>query len=368
MTPSDPAKETSGDGESVRGAERSHAELDAAGAQSPPLSGAGAAGGSVPAWMLGAPAPAAAGHAAPPAAGHPAPAAAPRRRRWARSWADGLLDRLARWVESAFVSDEVARRRGLLQRVDPRVKLLGLVALIVVSVFATRLLTLGLLVGVAVVLVLASRIGFGRFVLRAWVFIPLFTAAIVLPATLNVVTPGHQVLVLWHDPPWPVSTDALAVTSEGLAVAARLVLRVTAAVSFAVLLTLTTPWADLLRALRVVGVPRMFVFVLAIAYRYVFTLVRLVQDMTTARKSRTVGRAGSREDRRFAGAAAAAVWGKSQATSEAVYLSMLSRGYSGDARSLSDWSVGRLDVVWGAAIAMAIAALIWLEIAAPGIG
>ena len=35
--------------------------------------------------------------------------------------------------------------------------------------------------------------------------------------------------------------------------------------------------------MRAVGVPRGFVFVLVVAYRYVFTLVRLVQDMAIAR-------------------------------------------------------------------------------------
>ena len=92
--------------------------------------------------------------------------------------------------------------------------------------------------------------------------------------------------------------------------------------------------------MRAVGVPRGFVFVLAVAYRYVFTLVRLVQDMALARTSRLVGRVSGREDRHFLGATVAAVFGKSQATSEQVYLAMISRGYTGEARTLRPGACG----------------------------
>jgi cobalt ECF transporter T component CbiQ len=262
-------------------------------------------------------------------------------------------------------ADELARRPGLLQRLDPRVKLVTLLALIVTAALATRMTVLLVLLALAVVLVLASRIGLRQFAVRAWLFIPLFTAAIMAPAIFNIVTPGHAVLTLWsHGAPfWPLP-GRLAVTTPGLFAFARLVLRVTTVVSFCVLLTLTTPWAELLKAMRAVGVPRGFVFVLVVAYRYVFTLVRLVQDMAIARMSRLVGRVSDREDRHFLGGTVAAVFGKSQATSEQVYLAMISRGYSGDARTLSTWRLRRLDLVWSAVMAAGLVALVWFELTA----
>jgi cobalt/nickel transport system permease protein len=282
-----------------------------------------------------------------------------------RLFTDRLIATLAAWIERAFTSDELARRPGLLQRLDPRVKLVTLVALIVVAALSSNLAVLGVLLALAMALVLASRIGLAQFAGRAWVFIPLFTAAIMLPAMFNVVTPGRAVVTFWSGgaPFWPLPAT-LAITAQGLLVVARLILRVTTVVSFAVLLTLTTPWADLFKAMRVLGVPRTFVFVLSVAYRYVFTLVRLVQDMAVARRARSVGRASSREDRRFAGAAVAAVFGKSQATSEEVYLAMLSRGFTGEARSLSTWRLRRLDLVWAAAVTVTVVALVWVELAA----
>ena len=318
-----------------------------------PPSGPVRLSGEVPAWLL-----------APPAsAGVPAQAARPHRSR--RLFSERLLGTLAAWVERAMVADEVARRPGLLQRLDPRVKLVSLLALIVTAALATGITVLGLLLGVAVVLVLTSRLGLARFAARAWLFIPLFTAVIMLPAILSIVTPGHAVLTLWSQgaPFWPLP-GRLAVTAPGLLAFARLVLRVTTVVSFCLLLTFTTPWAELLKAMRAMGVPRGFVFVLVVAYRYVFTLVRLVQDMALARMSRTVGRASDREDRRFLGATVAAVFGKSQAASEQVYLAMISRGYAGEARTLSSWRLRRLDVVWGVTVAVGLVVLVWFELTA----
>ena len=321
----------------------------------PPASAGGASRPSdeVPAWLL----------APADGAGGPAQPARPRRSR--RLFGDRLLGTLAAWVERAVTSDEVARRPGLLQRLDPRVKLVTLLALVVIAALATRMTVLAVLLALALALVPASRIGLRQFAARAWLFIPLFTAAIMLPAIFSIVTPGRAVLTVWsHGAPfWPLPST-LAVTAPGLFAFARLVLRVTTVVSFSVLLTLTTPWSDLLKAMRAVGLPRGFVFVLAVAYRYVFTLVRLVQDMTVARTSRLVGRVSSREDRHFLGGTVAAVFGKSQATSEQVYLAMISRGYTGEAHTLNTWRLRRLDVVWSAVVAVALVTLVWFELTA----
>jgi energy-coupling factor transporter transmembrane protein EcfT len=114
-----------------------------------------------------------------------------------------------------------------------------------------------------------------------------------------------------------------------------------------VLLTLTTPWTRLLAALRSLGVPKMFVAVLSMAYRYLFHLLASVSDMYLARRSRTAG--GDNDvasGRRFVAASAGALFGKAHALSEEVYLAMLSRGYDGTSRTLRASRVRRFDAVW----------------------
>ena len=86
-----------------------------------------------------------------------------------------------------------------------------------------------------VVLAAASRLPVGFFVKRVWLFIPIFTGIIVIPATLNVITPGTIVLPLWN---W--FGHAVGITEQGLTTAGLLVMRVACSISIVVLLTLTT--------------------------------------------------------------------------------------------------------------------------------
>ncbi len=264
-----------------------------------------------------------------------------------------LLGGVAHVVELAMAADASSTRDGLLQGLDPRVKLVGLLALLLAAALVHHLAALLALLLVALIFIFLSRRGLGRFARRAWVFAPLFTLAIIVPATTSWVTPGQPLIHLW---------GGGAVTSAGLVTAARLVLRVTDAVSFSVLLAMTTPWNELLAALRVLHVPRTFVFVLAISYRYVFVLMRLIQDMVTARRSRTVGRLAPGEDRRFVAAAVGTLFGHSQALAEQVHMAMLARGFQGEVRTLSVWRLGARDGVWAAAVTLALAAVAALEL------
>ncbi len=206
----------------------------------------------------------------------------------------------------------------------------------------------------AFVLAGASALSLWSFTKRVWLFVPLFTGVVVLPATLNVVTAGHIVVPLgtWFG-------HELGITAEGLEGAAIIVTRVAASISLVVLLTLTTSWTKLLAALRALLVPRLFVLVLGMAYRYVFHLLGAASDMYTARRSRTVGEVDARSGRAFVAASAGALFGKAHALSEEVHLAMVARGYTGDARPLSAFRVGAIDVGWTAAAAVVAFALLW---------
>jgi cobalt/nickel transport system permease protein len=56
-------------------------------------------------------------------------------------------------------------------------------------------------------------------------------------------------------------------------------------------------------------------------------------------------------------ASAGALFGKTHALSEEVHMAMVSRGYTGDARTLAAFRIGALDVIW---IATAVASAIVL--------
>ncbi|HEX3088413.1 MAG TPA: cobalt ECF transporter T component CbiQ, partial [Ilumatobacteraceae bacterium] len=210
---------------------------------------------------------------------------------------------------------------------------------------------------IALLLAAASRIPVAFFVKRVWLFVPIFTGIVVLPATLSFITPGEIVVPLgnWFGHP-------VGLTRQGLRSAGLMVMRVATSISFVVLLALRTTWTRLLAALRALQLPRMFVMVLGMAHRYVFHLLGSVTDMYEARKARSVqvDRAAT-SGRAFVAATAGTLFGKAHSVSEEVYQAMVSRGYTGNARTLSPFRVKSLDVVWIIGCAAVIAAVVWID-------
>jgi cobalt/nickel transport system permease protein len=254
-------------------------------------------------------------------------------------------------MRQSMFSDDVAARDGLLQRLDARVKVISLLVLLVTTALVHNPVVLVGLYAACLVLATASRLSLRFFVARVWLFIPIFTGIVVLPATFSFITHGHIVVPLgsWFG-------TRVGLTQQGLTAAGLIVLRVATSISLVVLATITTSWPGLLGALRALFVPRMFILVIGMAYRYLFHLLGSVSDMFTARKARTVGTEGdTKRDRAFVAASAGALFGKAHALSEEVHMAMVSRGYRGDMATLAHARLRASDVAFGvAALALAL--------------
>ncbi|MBK7600130.1 MAG: hypothetical protein IPJ07_17055 [Acidobacteria bacterium] len=83
-----------------------------------------------------------------------------------------------------------------------------------------------------------------------------------------------------------------AVTAQGLTSATFLIGRVETSVTLSLLLVLCTPWTTVLKALRVLCVPAVFIVILGMTYRYIFLLLQKSREMLEARQSRMVGGIG----------------------------------------------------------------------------
>lgn len=256
-------------------------------------------------------------------------------------------------LQQVMFGEDVAAARGLLQRIDPRAKAVALVVLLVAVALVHNLPVLVACYAATLAVAAASALPVGFFVRRVWLFVPIFTGIVVLPATLSIVTEGEIVLTLWH---WHGHPEGF--TAQGLTAAALVVSRVAVSISLVVLLTLTTPWHRLLAALRALGVPKMFVLIIGMAYRYVFLLLTTVTDMFQARKARAIGaQKHDRSARGFVGASAGALIGKAHHLSEEVHQAMTARGYRGDAKTLERFRFAGRDAVFAVAV-LAAAALI----------
>lgn len=274
----------------------------------------------------------------------------PRRSGPRRGFIERSLASFSRSLQRAMEAEDYAKATGLLQRVDPRAKAPGLLALVVAAAVVRRLDVILALFVVALALSKLSTISIRMLAKRVWIAVFVFTGLIALPAPF--LTPGRVVGRLpWAG--WPV-------TAQGLTSAAFLVSRVETAATFSALLILSTPWNQVLRAFRTLRIPPVAVAILGMTYRYLFLLLDTAGNMFEARKSRIIGKLSGAEQRRVAASSAGVLLSKSLRMSSEVYAAMQSRGYRGEVYALdrrparsSDW----LTLVGFVALA---AAAVWL--------
>ena len=256
-------------------------------------------------------------------------------------------------IERAVFSEENARRAGFLQRRDPRAKLLAFAALITATGLSREWPVLVGLYGLVLVAAAISSIDLSLFVKRVWLGMGLFSGIVILPSIFLI---GHR--ELFHI---PLGLFALTVHGDALIAAAIFVLRVCASVSLAILLVLTTKWADILKSLRVLRVPNALVLVLAMTYRYIFLVLHTANAMFLARKSRIVARTSGREQRWWIVSSVGVLMSRSLRMSDDVYQAMLARGFQGEMHTIDGYRMRPAD--W---LLLAVSVLVAATIIASG--
>jgi len=255
------------------------------------------------------------------------------------------------FFKQSIFADETASLPGLLQSLDPRVKAATILLLILLALFTRSLAVLSLLYLLCLVLALLSKIRLGFFLKRTWIFIPLFSLMIAIPALFSFVSPGEPVK----------SMGALCITRQGILAACFFVGRVITSVSLMVLLNMTTRHFELLKALRSFGVPQMFVMVLGITYRYIYLFVEIVENTHRAIKSRTGFRMHYRTGQNIVAWNIAHLWTRSCLLNEQVYNAMLSRGFRGEPTVLNQFQIKPRDWWWAFGSIVIILLLVYGE-------
>jgi len=236
-------------------------------------------------------------------------------------------------MEHALDAEDVAKANGLLQRLDPRIKVIGIPALIIAAATSHKLWVIGAAFAIALLLAASSRVSPLLLGKRVWIPVLLFTGIIALPAPFLV--PGRVVGSL----PvlgWPL-------TAQGLRSAGYLMSRVETAATLSVLLIVCTPWTHVMKALRVLRVPVVLVVILGMAYRYIFLLLDSARDMLESRRSRMVGELKGPDRRRLAAASVGVLMSKTMQLSGDVYSAMLARGFRGEVYVLDEFHAAALD-------------------------
>jgi cobalt/nickel transport system permease protein len=259
------------------------------------------------------------------------------------------IDHLHAALARAMYAETLAGGRGLLQNLDPRVKLAGLLALVLATGLSSSLWVIAAIFAFAVMLALLSALSVPQLMAPAWISALTFTGALALPAIF--LTPGTVLL--------PFPRLGIGVTSQGLTSASFLILRAGTSATLALLLVFTTPWTHVLKALRVFRVPVVFVVALGMTFRYILLLLETARQMFESRKSRSVGRMNSAGERSLAVSSAAVLLSRSFQLSGEVFLAMQARGFRGEVYVLDDFRMRGRDWTALALFGSFSAAAIW---------
>ena len=267
-------------------------------------------------------------------------------------WLEQTLGGITGNIEQAVFTEHHARSAGWLQRRDPRAKMVGLLAAILAASLTTSLAGLALLYAATLAAARASRVPFGFFVKRVWLGIPFFAGIVVVPAIFFVpgtagLRPGRSARSTWRR------------RGTGWRAPSCFVGRVGVSVSLAVLLVVTTPWADVLKSLRALKVPQVFVLVLSMTYRYIFLFLHTANGILLARKSRVVGRTSGGEQRRWITGTMGNLMSRAFKMSNDVYAAMLARGFTGEVRTYATYRLRASDLAaLGGVAVVAVAAVL----------
>jgi len=255
-------------------------------------------------------------------------------------------------AESLVYIEDLSGKRGLLQALNPLVKLVAIVFMIVVSLFISSLSYLALICVVPLILAIASRIPL-RYLASRVLFIPAFAAVITLPILF--LTPGHAIAQTSLGP------LAISITSEGLQNMLVFAIRVLFCVSSLSLLVLSTGFDRLLRLLSSLRTPPIIVQLFSLTYRYFFVSIHEAQSVLIAKEARTYihRRTINYQALKDLGSILSTLFIRTYERSERVYMAMKSRGFEIDNKNrLSLPAFRAYDAVFAATIFTAFGLLV----------
>lgn len=182
---------------------------------------------------------------------------------------------------------------GLLQKLEPHIKVTGLLTIIFLAALTQNLVFLMILNSIILCAALQSRIRLSDYFVRIWLPIFLFTGIAVLPGIINWVTPGDPLYTIYTDLNFSghffsLPTE-LTITRQGVKAALFVILRSAASLGIAMLLIKTTRWSVLTKVLAKYGLSNVIVTVLDMTYRYIYLFLFIFMDYVLGRKSRLVG-------------------------------------------------------------------------------
>ncbi len=243
------------------------------------------------------------------------------------------INHLAGVIKRGYMHWELLSQNGFFQKIDPRIKIFFLIFFIVI-VSLKRDLVSELYVWIFVlVLALLSRLNILIFYRRVLFFGFIFGFLIALPSAFNLITKGEIILPIaklsrpydfwiYHVP------ATIGITRQGMLGVAMLTMRVINSLSLSFLVLYTTPFPEMVRALKVLKVPDTFLIIISLCHKYIFLFSKTVEDMYLAKKGRMIREDSNKKAREWIAGRLAFIFRKTQLRCEEVFRAMVGRGFS----------------------------------------
>jgi len=264
------------------------------------------------------------------------------------------INHLAGVIKRGYVFWELSSPDGFFQKIDARVKVLFLLFLVITISLKRDFLSQIYIWVFIFVLVLLSRLNILTFYRRVLFYGFIFGFLIALPSAFNVITKGEVVLPLlklskpYHFWVYHIPAE-IGITKEGIHGVMRLTMRVIDSLSVSFLVLYTTPFPEMMKALKVLKIPDSFLVIITLCYKYIFIFSKSVEDIFMAKKSRMIREEGNTETREWIVGRLVFIFRKSQMRCEEVFMAMIGRGFSDTIRLYgfrkmrpADWFAGAL--------------------------
>ncbi|PIX47468.1 MAG: cobalt ECF transporter T component CbiQ [Anaerolineae bacterium CG_4_8_14_3_um_filter_59_70] len=238
--------------------------------------------------------------------------------------------------------DPYRPRTSPIHALDARIKFVLTAAFILtvsltpVAAWSVYILLFALILSVEIL----SGLGIGYVLKRALLALPFVLAALPVIFTLK----GTALFTI------SLGSWTLTASLEGLERFVSVVLKSWLSVQAAIVMASSTPFPELLQAMRAVGIPRLLVGMFGLMWRYLFVLVDEALRLMRARAARSGQSAGAGKRlalsgaegsggsvawrARVAGGMAGNLFLRAFERSDRIYVAMLSRGYDGEVRTL----------------------------------
>jgi cobalt/nickel transport system permease protein len=250
------------------------------------------------------------------------------------SFLNRTLMNVAVSVKSIYIQAENATKENFIHGINPHVKLISLIYFEIVISITNNPVAQLITTSFIFLLYIIARLKIFQVYRRVFFIAFIFGLLIILPASLNVITPGKIIynLITFNKAShfWIYNIPQnIGITSEGIQVVSLVFLRILNSVSFAMLIVFTTSFPAFIKSFKIIGVPDTFLMVITLAYKYIFILCRTVEESFFALKSRLTGNIKNNNIRKLVSGLIFNIFKKSMTNYENTYYAMVSRGYRG---------------------------------------